>query len=168
MQIIQGVVSNLHTQISHETTGEILENDIDKNIDDDDLIIDYDFDIDNKKFYGYAYGYELFLKNGDEVIIAVKKNNYIEYIINLTQNGEYLPLEDCTGNYFTLKEVLFYFLGFILSACGVILGHKNTWWLIVPSLFAVLTCVGYHDYRKRTAVIGKMNKMADLSKKAKK
>lgn len=164
MKIIKGIISNLHSQIYNDATGEIVENDIDANQDNDDLVIDYEFDIDDKKFYGYAYGYELLLKNGDEVIIGVEKNNYIEYIINISQNGEHIQLKDCTGNYTTLKEVLFYFFGFIVCSYAVIYGHKSTWWLIISSLFAVLACMGYHDYRKRTAVIRKMNKMADLSK----
>ena len=164
MQIIQGIISNLHSQIYNDATREIIENDIDKNQDTDDLIIDYDFDIDDKKFYGFAFGYKLFLKNGDKVIIGVQKNNYIEYIINISQNGKPIQLKDCTGTYTTLKEVLFYFFGFIVFSYLVIHGNKSTWWLIVPSLCAVLVCVGYHDYRKHTAVITKMNKMANLSK----
>ena len=99
MQIIQGVVSNLHTQIYNDTTGEILENDIDKNIDDDDLIIDYDFDIDNKKFYGYAYGYELFLKNGDEVIplenITIQHRSNPNHIFDMFYIFYIICLGDC-------------------------------------------------------------------------
>ena len=52
MKIIKGIISNLHSQIYNDATGEIVEDDIDKNQDNDDLVIDYEFDIDDKKFYG--------------------------------------------------------------------------------------------------------------------
>ena len=164
MRIIQGTVSNLHSQIYNEATGKIVENHIDENQDNGDLVIDYDFDIDGQKFYGFGFGHELLFKNGDEVIVCVQKNNYVEYIINITKpNGERIQLMD--GTYKTsFLEALVLLLASVLCAYAVINMNKSNFWLILPVFFFICACRCYKDYRTHISVIRKMHKMADLRK----